>query len=83
MTKSDQVKNILAFLGIMFAENTEVYKEIMRKSPSYLIKKFERYILSQRDEHEWGLHPSLRRTYFNSYCRKWAEELQEEKLKNE
>lgn len=72
MTKEDQVKNIIAFLSILFGESDVFCNVIMKFPPDYLIEKFNRYILSQRDEHSWGLHPSLRRNVFNEYCIKYG-----------
>ena len=71
MTKDDQVKNIIAFLSIIFGETKVWHEYIMNMPPDYLIEKFNRYILSTRDEHSWGLHPSLRICVFNRYCEKW------------
>ncbi len=71
MTKEDKVKNIISFLLIIFGENSEICSEIMNKNPKYLIEKFERYVLSDCIEHEWGLHPSLRDNLFNRYCKLW------------
>lgn len=71
MTTEDKVKNIIAFLCIMFGENSNCLQEIMNIPPDYVIEKFERYVLSTRDESDWGLHPTLRRDAFNRYCEKW------------
>jgi len=71
MTTEDKVKNIIAFLCIMFGEESYCMQEIMNIPPDYVIEKFERYVLSTRDESDWGLHPTLRRGAFNQYCEKW------------
>lgn len=68
MTDTDKVKNIIAFLAILFGESRLWEEEIMNFKPDYLIEKFERYILSTQNEHDWGLHPSLRRGIFEPYC---------------
>lgn len=70
MSDIDQIKNIIAFLSIIFGESEVWEKEIMNKQPEYLMEKFERYILSKRDQHSWGLNPSLRNRIFNRYCKK-------------
>jgi hypothetical protein len=70
MTESDKIKNILSFLVILFGE-TDFIDHIMRMSPEYIIEKFERYVLSGRVEHEWGIHPTLRRQVFDKYCKTW------------
>jgi hypothetical protein len=72
MKEIDQIKNILAFLSIMFGESTVWETDIMNKDPKYLIEKFNRYIQSVRSAHPWGLHPSLRNTVFNRYCKKYS-----------
>jgi len=71
MTEHEKVKNIFAFLSILFGEKYELLSEIMDFRPEYLIEKFERYVLSTRPESDWGLHPSLRRTVFDKYCEKY------------
>lgn len=71
MTDKDKVKNIMAFLSILFGEKWECIAEIMEMPPDYIIEKFERYVLSTRPEADWGLHPSLRRNVFNRYCERW------------
>ena len=77
MTKTDKIKNILSFLCIIFGES-EFMQEIMEKHPDYLIEKFERYVLSSRDESSWGMHPSIRRCAFNTYCKKYELPIDEE-----
>jgi hypothetical protein len=72
MTKTQQIKNIIAFLSILFGESKLWYSEIMNFSPDYLIEKFNRYINSTKSESDWGLHPSLRATVFEAYCRKYS-----------
>jgi len=71
MNKETKVKNILSFLAIMFGEDDTWYKNIMNKHPDYLIEKFERYCLSDRSEWQWGMHPSLKRSFFDAYCEKY------------
>lgn len=70
MPKEEQVKNIIAFLAILFGKSKLWHQEIMHYSPDYLIEKFDRYILSTRDESNWGLHPLLRRSVLEPYCKK-------------
>ena len=70
MTKQQQIKNIIAFLSILFGESKIWEDEIMNFSPDYLIEKFNRYINSDRYEADWGIHPLLRRNVFNRYCDK-------------
>lgn len=67
-----QLKNLIAFLCIIFSENEEMRKEILMISPDYLIEKYECYILSDKNESDWGMHPYLRGTLFNAYCNKWG-----------
>ncbi len=71
MTDEEKIKNIFAFLSILFGDDKDCFKKIMDFSPAYLIEKFEAYILSTRSESDWGLHPSLRRRVFNTYCKKY------------
>jgi len=67
----DQIKNIMAFLSILFGESKIWHDEIMKFPPDYIIEKYLRYVLSTRPESEWGLHPLLRNNVFNPYCEKW------------
>ncbi len=71
MTIQEKVKNIFAFLSIMFGDDWEAMKILMNKPPNYIIEKFERYVLSTRPESDWGLHLGLRNTVFNRYCEKY------------
>lgn len=71
MTDKDKVKNIMAFLSILFGEKWECMKEIIDMPPDYIIEKFERYVLSTRPGSDWGLHPQLRTQVFDIYCEKW------------
>lgn len=71
ITKEQQVKNILAFLAILFGESHLWHDEIMHFTPDYLIEKFTRYMESGGAESAWGLHPSLRQKAFNRYLHKW------------
>lgn len=71
MNDQSKVKNIMAFLCILFGENKEALKAIFDFSPKYLIEKYERYIESDKSESEWGLHPNLRTYVFDEYCSKW------------
>ena len=75
MTKNEKVANIIVFLSILFGEDDEAFKKIMDFSPDYIIEKFERYVLSQRIEYPWGMHPVLRMGTFNQYVKKWSLEL--------
>jgi hypothetical protein len=71
VTKDQQVKNILAFLAILFGESDLWQDEIMHFRPDYLLEKFSRYIESTGVESPWGLHPTIRRSAFNRYLDKW------------
>ncbi len=70
MTDQQQIKNIIAFLTILFGESKVWHEEIMKFSPEYLIEKFNRYIETTRFGADWGLHPLLRQSVFNVYCAK-------------
>lgn len=78
LTKHEHIANIIAFFCIMFGENSEAWDEVMKLSPSYIIEKFERYVLSTRIEYPWGMHPSLRNMRFHRYVDKWQLELKDE-----
>lgn len=70
MTDAEKVKNILAFLCILFHEcSPEVIDKIMEFTPDYLIEKWERYMSSAHYEADWGLHLSVRNRVFNRYCK--------------
>ena len=71
MNKEAKIKNIIAFLSIIFSEDSLILSELMEKSPTYLLEKYERYVLSERDESPWGMHPIVRNGVFNHYCEKW------------
>lgn len=77
LTKEQQIKNILAFLTILFGESHLWHDEIMHLPPDYLLEKFSRYIESTGIESPWGLSPSLRQKAFNRYLHKWQIEYDE------
>ncbi len=66
MNKSDKVKNIVAFLCIIFSEDS--LDALFEKTPDYILEKFERFVESPRND-EWlrGLHPTLRRHAFDRW----------------
>lgn len=66
-----QVKNVMAFLSILFGESDIWHTVIMQFEPEYLIEKSKRYMISTRPESDWGLHTNLREGTFNAYCDKW------------
>ncbi len=68
MTDNQQIKNIIAFLSILFGESKTWHDEIMKFQPEYLIEKFDRYIEFTRHASDWGLHPTVRRQVFDKYC---------------
>jgi len=78
MTKHEQIANVVAFLSLLFGEDSESWNTVMGFNPNYIIKKFERYILSSRTEYAWGLHPSLRNHRYQRYVDKWELELKED-----
>lgn len=71
MSVQEKIKNIIAFLAILFGESEVWENEIMNFTPDYLIEKFERYILSFHPMSIWGVHPSLRKKIINRYLDKW------------
>src|SRR5574338_130073 len=55
----DKLKNILAFLTILFGEKAADL--LLEMSPEYIFEKWDRYTQSSRDdEWKWGLHPNLK-----------------------
>ena len=78
MTNHEKVANIVAFLSLLFGEDSESWETVMNFTPDYLIEKFERYVLSARVEYPWGLHPSLRNHRFHRYVDKWELELKDD-----
>jgi hypothetical protein len=66
-----KVKNVLAFLALLFGEKDTWREDIMDIPPDYLLEKFNRYVHRLRDESPWGMHPSLKRGTFDRYCEKW------------
>lgn len=66
-----KVKNIIAFLSIIFAKNTDLLSVLINFSPDYVIEKYNRYIETTKDDSCWGIHPNLRNHVFNEYCKKW------------
>jgi len=72
-----KLKNIMAFLSILFGEDLILSNTLMNTHPNYLIEKWERYVESNSEEHPWGLHPALRKNYFNRYFDKWKEQVKE------
>lgn len=77
MSKHEKVGNIIAFLIILFGEDNNAWESVMDFNPDYIIEKFERYVLSCRIEHPWGLHRTLRMHRFHRYVDKWKLELAE------
>ena len=75
MSNNEKVGNIIAFLAILFGEDNNAWEAVMDFNPNYIIEKFERYVLSCRIEHPWGLHPALRMKRFHNYLDKWKLEL--------
>lgn len=69
LTKTDKVKNIICFLCIIFQDSQHLLEALLQINPDYLIEKYERYILSDKVQHSWGLHPTIRRSVFEMYCR--------------
>lgn len=67
MTEQKQIKNIIAFLSILFGDSKLWIDEIMQFPPGYLIEKFNRYIDTCRFSADWGLHPSLRKCVYEPY----------------
>jgi hypothetical protein len=78
LKKHEQIANVVAFLSLLFGEDSEAWNTIMEFNPNYIIEKFERYILSARTQYPWGLHPSLRSMRFQRYVDKWELELKDE-----
>ena len=78
MTKEEKVKNIFAFLSILFVEKRDCLINILDMTPDYIIEKFERYVISTSPGSSWGLHPSLRKSVFNKYCEKYGLPIEEE-----
>ena len=68
MKPSDKIKNIMAFVTIM--RNAETIP------PDYLMEKFERYCMSGILQHEWGMHPLLKR-HLEEWCEIYKEQLEE------
>ncbi len=75
MKKSDKVKNIIAFLAVMFNEDLEFVKWLSTKHPEYILEKFMRYVEYEDIAWEWGLHPALKIRLFDEWVRKNAEKL--------
>lgn len=69
--KQIKIKNIIAFLSIIFSEDELILSSLFKKSPDYLLEKYERYLNSNKDESLRGMHPALRKQIFNKYCEKW------------
>lgn len=67
-----KLKNIFAFLSILFGDDPTMIQKLMEKSPDYLIEKWERYVESDSDEYLFGLHPALKTKYFDRYLGKWG-----------
>lgn len=47
-TKEDKLKNIFAFLSILFGDDLVLIDKLLKMSPDYLIEKWERYVESLR-----------------------------------
>jgi hypothetical protein len=82
MTEYQKIKNILAFLAILFGEDKIWWDSIMKFNPSYIIEKFERYIDFTPPTSATGLHTNLRTDCFDRYLKKYKipnEEKKQEK----
>jgi hypothetical protein len=78
MTKHEKVANIIAFLTLLFGGENAVFEKLMEFNPDYIIEKFERYVLSERIEYPWAMHPYLKNNIFHRYVDKWELELNDE-----
>ncbi len=72
MTEENKIKNMFAFLSILFGEDEHLSRKLIDIPPSYLIEKWDRYIESKTAEHPWGMHPNLRSEFFDLYFEKWT-----------
>lgn len=72
MIDHGKLKNIFAFLSILFGDDLFLSEKLMEMPPDYLIEKWERYVESEREEHPWGLHPALRHKFFDRYFERWC-----------
>ena len=70
LTDEQRIRNVMAFLSIMFGEDQHMWGAIMQLNPLYVVEKFERYVLSEINEADWGLHPALRRRTYNQWMEK-------------
>jgi hypothetical protein len=70
-TNVTKVKNIISFLCIIFSEDELIISSLFDKSPMYVIEKYERYIESEKEESNRGMHRNLIKHVFNPYCKKW------------
>jgi len=66
-----KLKNIVAFLQILFGE-TDMVREILDMSPDYIIEKYDQYMSSENQEYKWGMHANLREELFNEYLERWG-----------
>lgn len=66
-----KVKNVFAFLTLIFGEREMWHGQIMDINPEYILEKFNRYVHSHRDESQYGMHPMLKKEIFDRYCEKW------------
>lgn len=68
----NRIKNIFAFLCVLFGEESSaVINKMMSLHPSYILEKYNRYIVSDIPEYDWGLHPNIRTHVFEPYVDKW------------
>jgi|FreactTroBogLake_1042271.scaffolds.fasta_scaffold37711_1 hypothetical protein len=75
MNKSEKLKNILAFISIIFGEDPYCYGKIFELHPDYLIEKYDRYILSNHPEGDWGIHPILQNSVIKPYFKLYKESI--------
>ena len=72
MSRSEKLRNIFAFLSILFAEDERLGECLMGMSPDYLLEKWERYVEGMM-KYDTGMHPNLRREFFDRYFERWGE----------
>ena len=73
----NKFKNLIAFCVLM--ENNE---GILKKSPDYVIEKFNRYIGQDLDEFNWGLDVNNKRK-LEAYMFAWGHHLKFNEKKDE
>lgn len=71
MTHKEKIKDIMAFLFILFGEMDFVLR-LMNMSPDYILEKWDFINNTDYGAHRTMMHANLKTEVFDEYCAKWG-----------